>query len=254
MRSLAVSTSAIASVRYAGLGVALLAAALLISRDGEFLAPQVRAELALPDAPSSLLLSAGFLASNDDTHYSVPFVAEDLSYTGIVRSDASAVAGRGAVTDPVTVQFDLAVAGRSGRAADAAGSALHFYSGRDGQASPNSFGRFQTIDFLEVYPGIDAKYRTTKGNLEVDFIVHPWADADVVRIVPAHDVAIRRKPRPVTSCCPIQQRTSGCMHHRPISWLVTANKKSRFKRESTATQFGLKLAVMTNRESWSSIR
>ena len=117
MRSLAVSPEAIASVRHAGLGFALLAAALFISRDGRLLAPHVRADLALPDAPSSLLLSAGFLASGDDSHYSVPFVSENLSYTGIVRSDGFAVAGRGAVTNSVTVRFDHAVAGRPGRPA-----------------------------------------------------------------------------------------------------------------------------------------
>lgn len=180
-------------VRHAAVGVALLAAALLVSRDGGLLAPPVQPVSALPDAPASLLLAAGFLASSDDALYSVPFVAEDLAYTGIVRSDGFVVAGRESIANPVTVRFERASAGRSGIPADANRSRLHFYSGRDGQAVPDSYARFQTIAFSDVYPGIDARYRTTAGNLEVDFIVHPGADPDVVQIVPAGDVAIRQE-------------------------------------------------------------
>lgn len=193
MGSPAVPFSGIASARSAGLGIALLAAALLISRDGRLLDPQARPAIAQPNAPSSLLLSAGFLASSVDALVAVPFVAEELMYTGIVRSDGFAVSGREATANPVSVRFERASVGRIGVPADVADSALHFHSARNGEAGTNSFGRFRTIDFPDVYPGIDARYRTTAGNLEVDFIVHPGADADVVRIVPAEGVAIHQE-------------------------------------------------------------
>jgi uncharacterized membrane protein YgcG len=183
----------VATIRHTALGIGLLIAAILLYRDISFLEPRVRPEFALPSTPTSLLFPAGFFSSAPERDYSVPFVAEGLAYTGLVRSDGFAVAGREAITSPVTVRFEGASAARTAKPTDAKVSTLHLFSSRDGRASPRSFQRFRTVDFAEVYPGIDARYRTTEGNLEVDFIVHPGADPDVVRIVPTDDVTIHQE-------------------------------------------------------------
>lgn len=70
----------------------------------------------------------------------------------------------------------------------------HLLTRRFGATVNLALKRYDRASFADVYPGVDAVYEATDGDLELDLVVHPGADADRVRIAANSGSALALEP------------------------------------------------------------
>jgi hypothetical protein len=144
-------------------------------------------------SPLTLLWPGSFQTIGDDAKYSVPFIAVGRKYVAQVSSNGFRVSsGKG---PDRTVQLEFAGA-RSQRAwlTDPLSASIRLFEGRAGAPASVLLSRYSSIRFTGAYPGIDARYGVTDGELELDFIVSPGAKPETIDIRAGEGTQLERDP------------------------------------------------------------
>jgi Putative Ig domain len=136
------------------------------------------AQALVPD-PASLLWPGSFQPTAGGSQFSIPFVAVGRKYFAQVTSTGFVVSSGGPSDRPMQLMF---VGARSAvaQAADALSAPLRLFRNRSGSKAAIPVSRYHTVGFANSYPGIDARYKESGGDLELDFIVHPGADPESI--------------------------------------------------------------------------
>jgi len=107
------------------------------------------------------------------------FVARGGGYTMLLSAkEAVFLSPAGAVHMKLTGATANAVARPIGRLP----SVTNYYLGSDPQSWHPGVPNYERVQFDDVYPGIDLVYYAVQQRLEYDFVVHPGADPDRIRM------------------------------------------------------------------------
>jgi hypothetical protein len=135
-------------------------------------APQQKA------APGGLPLS--FEANNGQTDAAVKFLSRGNGYALFLTRDSAVFKLRSFQQreSPAVVRMKLAGANRDPRVsgADALPGIVNYFMGSDPGKWIKSVSTFGSVNYRQIYPGIDLVYYGTQRQLEFDFVVAPGAD------------------------------------------------------------------------------
>jgi hypothetical protein len=127
--------------------------------------------------PGAFEIPAGRNAS------AVQFVASGRRYVADGRSDGFAVRYGSDPGEALEVQFAGALHGAAPELEDPVPGNLSLFARTESGASATEWKRFSVSTFRNVWAGIDARFRASKGDLELDFLVAPETDPKAIRLV-----------------------------------------------------------------------
>lgn len=183
------------TVPYVVAGCLLLSAAFLPSRVGhsertvsfkDFLSgPQAR--VTKPDRMSVArwLWPGAFEILPAGSHLKTSFVASGRRYVAETRSDGFTIRRGTNGLSAIDIQFGRATSGGTAILSDKSAGTLNLFAGPAG-AIATQWQRFSAATFRDIYPGIDARFHTTDGDLELDFLLKPGSDPDLIQLVAAN--------------------------------------------------------------------
>jgi hypothetical protein len=111
------------------------------------------------------------------------FVAAGRRYVAHVSSDGFLVRRSTRDADAINIRFSGANSGETAELSGKSQAAFNLFGGQPGGAIASRWQRFSASTFRNIYPGIDAKFHTTDGDLELDFLLKPGSNPDSIRLV-----------------------------------------------------------------------
>jgi hypothetical protein len=141
-----------------------------------------RSNLPLPPAAtrdttslSHLLWPGSFDVPPDGATRHVQFSAAGRRYVATIGSDGFSVTPRPTDQGAVSVRFVGSAVGRPGTPGRARAGEFNVFAGDHGLATVSHWRRYEDITYRDVYPGVDARFRSSSGEMELDFLVQPNA-------------------------------------------------------------------------------
>jgi hypothetical protein len=144
--------------------------------------------------PASLLWPGSFQATRATSQYSVPFVAAGRKYLAAVASNGFVISSGKASDRSVQLDF-LGALPQAARADEPLSASFRLFTVRDGNPASTALSRYSSVEFSNAYPGIDARYKVTGGELELDFIVNPGANPDTIGIRAANGTQLQQESK-----------------------------------------------------------
>ena len=152
----------------------------------EDLLPRARAPLTSPDrtAVAQWLWPGAFEVRLGDSRIrQTSFVAAGRRYVAHVSSEGFQVRRSTHDTDAIDIRFAGAKSGETAELSGKSQARLSLFGGQLGGALASQWQRFSASTFHNIYPGIDAKFHTTDGDLELDFLLKPGSNPDSIQLV-----------------------------------------------------------------------
>jgi hypothetical protein len=147
------------------------------------------APVSSPDqtAVAEWLWPGAFEVRSDGTHSrQTSFVASGRRYIAHVRSDGFEVRRGMRDAAAIDIRFAGAQLGETAELSGKSEATLSLFGAQPGSAIASLWQRFSVSTFRGIYPGIDAKFHATDGDLELDFLLKPGSNPDSIRLVAAN--------------------------------------------------------------------
>ncbi|NOY61661.1 MAG: hypothetical protein GXP10_00665, partial [Gammaproteobacteria bacterium] len=174
--------------RHIGAGV-LVGAALLTLSLALFQAPD-RQDSGVASTEHSLAdVRAAHIAFEENRGQSDPavrFISRGKRYQLYLTAQEAVMVlepgAAGAKRDVVRIQWQGAASDSVFRGRDLLPTTSRYYRGSDPQQWVSDIASYRSVEYQQLYPGIDLLFYSRQGELEYDFVVAPGTDPNVVRL------------------------------------------------------------------------
>lgn len=99
---------------------------------------------------------------------------------------------------------------------------VNYFLGNDSAKWATGVRQFEEVTFKDIYPGIDVRYYSQNENFKYDFIVHPGANPDVIKLRYEAIDGIKSAFGNVL----IQTSVGDIVDQKPVSWLIENGEKT----------------------------
>ncbi len=128
------------------------------------------------------LWPGAFEIPSEPTHSETTFVASGRRYVVEARSTGFLVRHGTRSEQAIDIGFIRAAPGVAAKLSESIPGTLSLFTGSGGSVKAARWQRFSVSTFHEIYPGIDARFHTNAGDLELDFLLNAGADPRAIEL------------------------------------------------------------------------